>query len=52
MTEQDKSPSAANDWLDKAEVLTEALPFMRRYSGHRLVIKFGGNAMGEAGNPA
>lgn len=48
MTEQDKSPSAANDWLDKAEVLTEALPFMRRYSGHRLVIKFGGNAMGEA----
>ena len=49
MTDQEKMSSPSqNGWLDKAEVLTEALPFMRRYSGHRLVIKFGGNAMGEA----
>ncbi|MGC6485672.1 MAG: acetylglutamate kinase [Candidatus Puniceispirillales bacterium] len=49
MTRSSDNPQAAgHDWLDKAEVLTEALPFMRRYSGHRLVIKFGGNAMGEA----
>lgn len=44
----DKQQAEGHDWLNKAEVLTEALPFMRRYSGHRLVIKFGGNAMGEA----
>ena len=40
--------STRNDWLSKANVLTEALPFMRRYSGHRIVVKFGGHAMGEA----
>lgn len=49
MTDQEQMPSNSQQgWLDKAEVLTEALPYMRRYSGHRLVIKFGGNAMGEA----
>ena len=37
-----------HEWLSKAAVLTEALPFMRRYSGHRVVVKFGGGAMGEA----
>ncbi len=40
--------SQRHDWLAKADVLTEALPFMRRYSGHRLVVKFGGNAMGDS----
>lgn len=33
-------------WLDKANVLIEALPFMRRYAGQTVVIKYGGNAMG------
>ncbi|MCE2517345.1 MAG: acetylglutamate kinase [Alphaproteobacteria bacterium] len=42
------SSALRSDWLAKAEVLTEALPFMRRYSGHRIVVKFGGHAMGEA----
>ena len=42
------SSSIRSDWLAKASVLTEALPFMRRYSGHRIVVKFGGNAMGDA----
>ena len=40
--------STRHDWLSKASVLTEALPFMRRYSGHRIVVKFGGHAMGDA----
>ena len=35
------------DWLEKAGILTEALPFMRRYSGKTVVIKFGGHAMGD-----
>jgi acetylglutamate kinase len=35
-------------WLKKANTLTEALPYMRRYSGKTLVIKFGGNAMVDA----
>jgi len=37
------------EWLAKAGVLAEALPFMRRYSGHPVVVKFGGHAMGEEG---
>ena len=32
---------------EKAEILIEALPFMRRYAGKSIVVKFGGNAMGE-----
>ena len=49
MAETPITPSARrNDWLAKADVLTEALPYMRRYSGHRILVKFGGHAMGEA----
>lgn len=33
--------------LAKANVLSEALPFMRRYSGKTFVIKYGGHAMGD-----
>ena len=29
----------------RAEVLTEALPYIRRYNGKTVVIKYGGNAM-------
>ena len=32
----------------KAAVLAEALPYMRRYAGHTLVVKYGGHAMGDA----
>ena len=35
------------EWLNQAKTLSEALPFMRRYAGETLVIKFGGNAMGD-----
>jgi acetylglutamate kinase len=33
--------------LAKAKVLTEALPFMRRYAGSTFVVKYGGHAMGD-----
>ena len=35
-------------WLAKADILTDALPFMRRYNGQSVVIKYGGHAMGDA----
>ena len=37
-----------NKWLEKAHTLSEALPFMRRYSGATFVVKYGGHAMGDA----
>jgi acetylglutamate kinase len=33
--------------LAKAEILTEALPFMQQYAGATFVIKYGGHAMGD-----
>lgn len=35
-------------WLEQAAVLSEALPYMRRYAGETFVIKYGGHAMGDA----
>ena len=35
------------DPLVKAAVLAEALPYMRRYAGRTLVVKYGGHAMGD-----
>lgn len=35
------------EWINKAEVLLEALPYMRRFQGQTLVIKYGGAAMKE-----
>ena len=37
-----------SDWIATARTLNEALPYMQRYSGATVVIKFGGNAMGDA----
>ncbi len=34
--------------IDKAAVLVEALPYIRRFAGRTLVIKYGGSAMTEA----
>lgn len=34
----------------KAAVLAEALPYMRRYAGRTVVVKYGGHAMGEGGD--
>jgi len=36
------------EWLAQAGILTEALPFMRRYTGKTVLIKYGGHAMGDA----
>ena len=38
-----------SDLLSKASILTDALPFMRRYADSRVVVKFGGHAMGDDG---
>ncbi|MEO0912546.1 MAG: acetylglutamate kinase [Pseudomonadota bacterium] len=35
------------DWLATARTLSEALPYLQRYDGATVVIKFGGNAMGD-----
>ncbi|MDI6854491.1 MAG: acetylglutamate kinase [Deltaproteobacteria bacterium] len=35
------------EWIAKAEILLEALPYMRRFQGQTLVIKYGGAAMKE-----
>jgi acetylglutamate kinase len=35
------------EFLAKAKVLSEALPFMRRHAGSTFVVKYGGHAMGE-----
>jgi acetylglutamate kinase len=36
-----------HDWIATARTLSEALPFMQRYAGAVVVVKFGGNAMGD-----
>ncbi len=43
------SPSASERLTlhDKAAILSEALPYMRRYAGSVFVIKYGGHAMGD-----
>ncbi len=35
------------DWITTARTLSEALPYLQRYSGATVVVKFGGNAMGD-----
>lgn len=35
------------DWFATARTLSEALPFLQKYSGAVVVVKFGGNAMGD-----
>ncbi|MBK8173991.1 MAG: acetylglutamate kinase [Rhodospirillales bacterium] len=44
----DQSLPSKEEWLAKAQTLSEALPFMRRYAGATFVIKYGGHAMGES----
>lgn len=38
------------EWAHKAEILCEALPYMRKFAGETFVIKFGGSAMGGDNN--
>ncbi len=43
-----KTQDMNRDWHSTARTLSEALPYMQRYSGAVVVVKFGGNAMGDA----
>ncbi|WP_420569711.1 acetylglutamate kinase [Thalassovita sp.] len=35
------------DWIATARTLSEALPYLQRFTGAQVVVKFGGNAMGD-----
>ncbi len=41
------SETKDGDWLKQASILSQALPFMQRYNGKNITVKFGGAAMGE-----
>ena len=45
---QNRPFSETKKWLQAARTITEALPFMRRYTGKTFVIKYGGHAMGDS----
>ncbi|MCC1494151.1 acetylglutamate kinase [Cognatishimia sp. F0-27] len=36
-----------DDWIASARTLSQALPYLQRYTGAIVVVKFGGNAMGD-----
>jgi acetylglutamate kinase len=42
-----KHPAALDDPHSKAATLAAALPYMRRYAGKTVVVKYGGHAMGD-----
>ncbi|MDH5750583.1 MAG: acetylglutamate kinase [Rhodospirillales bacterium] len=42
-----KSDKSKEEWIAQTKTLSEALPYMRHYSGETFVIKYGGNAMGD-----
>ena len=39
--------NTAKESHSQAQILSQALPFMRRYAGQTIVVKFGGHAMGD-----
>ncbi len=48
MSDKKSGPkSMETHWLETAQTLSEALPYMRRFAGQTFVIKYGGHAMGE-----
>ncbi|GHF00872.1 acetylglutamate kinase [Aliiroseovarius zhejiangensis] len=42
-----KTQNMNRDWIATARTLSQALPYLQRYTGATVVIKFGGNAMGD-----
>ncbi|MCK8464388.1 acetylglutamate kinase [Aliiroseovarius sp. S1339] len=42
-----KTQEMNRDWIATARTLSQALPYLQRYAGATVVIKFGGNAMGD-----
>lgn len=47
MSTVDKSNLTEQDYFFQAVTLSEALPYMQRYAGETVVIKYGGHAMGD-----
>jgi acetylglutamate kinase len=43
----DENNSFKVEWQEQAKLLSQALPFMKRYSDKTVVIKYGGHAMGD-----
>ena len=41
-------PLTPQSAADRARILTEALPYIRRFRGKTIVVKYGGNAMVDA----
>ena len=48
MTEAKNNTSQPAEVLQQAKVLSEALPYLRRFSGETVVVKYGGHAMCDA----
>ncbi|NMM45076.1 acetylglutamate kinase [Rhodospirillaceae bacterium KN72] len=48
MTAESDKARRRVEWLAQAGILTEALPYMRRYNDQTLVVKYGGHAMGDS----
>ncbi len=42
-----KKQTMERDWIGTARTLSEALPYLQRFTGAVVVVKFGGNAMGD-----
>ena len=40
-----KKQNMDRDWIATARTLSEALPYLQRYTGAVVVVKFGGNAI-------
>ena len=43
----EKYRAMKRDWIATARTLSEALPYLQRYDGATVVVKFGGHAMGD-----
>lgn len=48
MTDKNNAPENIEEsWLERARILSEALPYMQRYDKRTVVVKYGGHAMGD-----
>lgn len=48
MAEQTPKSPKLDTWIKKAKTLMEALPYIQRFNGKRIVVKYGGSAMTNA----
>ena len=47
MTDRDMKPQSHKRWQTMAHTITQALPYLRRFTGQTFVIKYGGHLMGD-----